>query len=149
MKQLFSSKITVAILLLLLVFMTGVVGFHFFSDYSWIDAFYMTVITVTTVGYGEVMPLSPQEKVFVSLLIISSIFIVGYAISVITEYILSKNIGILRQKRVQKKLESMHDHIIVCGYGRNGKQAAQKLLAYNRPFVIIEKDVYLNLRHPK
>ncbi|HBC03735.1 MAG: potassium channel protein [Aequorivita sp.] len=140
MKQLFSSKITVAILLLLLVFMTGVVGFHFFSDYSWIDAFYMTVITVTTVGYGEVMPLSPQEKVFVSLLIISSIFIVGYAISVITEYILSKNIGILRQKRVQKKLESMHDHIIVCGYGRNGKQAAQKLLAYNRPFVIIEKD---------
>tara|TARA_R110000823_G_scaffold22143_2_gene66379 strand:- start:8229 stop:9236 length:1008 start_codon:yes stop_codon:yes gene_type:complete len=140
MKQLFNSKITVAILLLLLVFMTGVVGFHFFSDYSWIDAFYMTVITVTTVGYGEVMPLSPQEKVFVSLLIISSIFIVGYAISVITEYILSKNIGILRQKRVQKKLESMHDHIIVCGYGRNGKQAAQKLLAYNRPFVIIEKD---------
>ncbi|MDC8000145.1 potassium channel protein [Aequorivita todarodis] len=140
MKQLFSSKITVAILLLLLVFMTGVVGFHFFSDYSWIDAFYMTVITVTTVGYGEVMPLSPQEKIFVSLLIISSIFIVGYAISVITEYILSKNIGSLRQKKVQKKLESMHGHIIVCGYGRNGKQAVQKLAAYNRPFVIIEKD---------
>jgi voltage-gated potassium channel len=140
MKQFFSSKITVAILLLLTVFMAGVVGFHFFSDYSWIDAFYMTVITVTTVGYGEVMPLSPQEKVFVSILIISSIFIVGYAISVITEYILSKNIGILRQKKVQKKLESMHGHIIVCGYGRNGKQAAQKLLAYKRPFVIIEKD---------
>lgn len=127
-------------MLLLLVFTTGVVGFHFFSDYSWIDAFYMTVITVTTVGYGEVMPLSPQEKVFVSLLIISSIFIVGYAISVITEYILSKNTGILRQKKVQKKLESMHNHIIVCGYGRNGKQAAQKLLAYNKPFVIIERD---------
>ncbi|SRX74814.1 potassium channel family protein [Aequorivita antarctica] len=140
MKQLLSSKITVAILLLLLVFTTGVVGFHFFSDYSWIDAFYMTVITVTTVGYGEVMPLSPQEKIFVSLLIISSIFIVGYAISVITEYILSKNTGILRQKKVQKKLESMHNHIIVCGYGRNGKQAAQKLLAYKKPFVIIERD---------
>lgn len=127
-------------MLLIVVFMTGVIGFHYFSDYSWIDAFYMTVITVTTVGYGEVMPLSPSEKVFVSLLIISSIFIVGYAISVITEYILSKNIGILRQKKVQKKLESMHNHIIVCGYGRNGKQAAQKLSAYNRPFVIIEKD---------
>ena len=76
MKQFFSSKITVAILLLVTVFMAGVVGFHFFSEYSWVDAFYMTVITVTTVGYGEVMPLSPQEKVFVSLLIISSIFIV-------------------------------------------------------------------------
>lgn len=140
MKNFFTSKITVALLLLLAVFMAGVVGFRFFSDYSWIDAFYMTVITITTVGYGEVMPLSPSEKVFVSLLIISSIFIVGYAISVTTEYILSKNTGVLRQKKVQKKLESMYNHIIVCGYGRNGKQAAQKLLAYNRPFVIVEKD---------
>lgn len=140
MKNIFNSKITVALLLLLLVFMVGVVGFRFFSEYSWIDSFYMTVITITTVGYGEVMPLSPSEKVFVSLLIISSIFIVGYSISVTTEYILSKNTGILRQRKVQKKLESMHDHIIVCGYGRNGKQAAQKLLAYNRPFVIIEKN---------
>ena len=140
MKQLYNSKISIAVFLLLVVFATGVIAFRFFSDYSWIDAFYMTVITITTVGYGEVMPLSPAEKIFVSLLIISSIFIVGYAISVITEYILSKNIGILRQKKVQKKLESMHNHIIVCGYGRNGKQAAQKLLAYNRPFVIIEKD---------
>ncbi len=140
MKNLFNSKITVALLLLLVVFMTGVIGFRFFSEYSWIDAFYMTVITITTVGYGEVMPLSPSEKVFVSLLIISSIFIVGYAISVITEYILSNNIGNLREKKVEKKLESIHNHIIVCGYGRNGKQAAQKLLAYNRPFIIIEKD---------
>ncbi len=140
MKSIISSKITVALLLLLVVFMSGVLGFRLFSEYSWIDSFYMTVITITTVGYGEVMPLSPSEKIFVSLLIISSIFIVGYSISVTTEYILSKNIGILRQKKVQKKLESMHDHIIVCGFGRNGKQAAQKLLAYNRPFVIIEKD---------
>jgi voltage-gated potassium channel len=140
MKNFFTSKITVALLLLLVVFMTGIFGFRFFSDYSWIDAIYMTVITITTVGYGEVMPLSPSEKIFVSLLIISSIFIVGYAISVITEYILSKNIGVLRQKKVQRKLESMHDHIIVCGFGRNGKQAAQKLLAYNRLFVIIEKN---------
>ncbi|OAD90183.1 potassium transporter TrkA [Aequorivita soesokkakensis] len=140
MKNFFTSKITVALFLLLVVFMTGIFGFRFFSDYSWIDAIYMTVITITTVGYGEVMPLSPSEKIFVSLLIISSIFIVGYAISVITEYILSKNIGVLRQKKVQRKLESMHDHIIVCGFGRNGKQAAQKLLAYNRPFVIIEKN---------
>lgn len=140
MKNFFSSKITVALLLLLVVFMAGVIGFRFFSEYSWIDSFYMTVITITTVGYGEVMPLSPSEKVFVSLLIISSIFIVGYAISVTTEYILSKNTGNLRERKVQKKLESMHNHIIVCGYGRNGKQAAQKLLAYNRPYVIIEKN---------
>ncbi len=140
MKYILNSKITIALLLLLLVFSTGIFGFRFFSEYTWIDSFYMTVITITTVGYGVLKPLSPQEKIFVSLLIISSIFIVGYAISVITEYILSKNIGILREKKVQKKLESMHNHVIVCGYGRNGKQAAQKLLAYKRPYVIIERD---------
>lgn len=126
-------------MLLLSIFLVGIFGFRFFSEYTWVDSFYMTVITITTVGYGVLKPLSPQEKIFVSLLIISSIFIVGYAISVITEYILSNNLD-KREKKVQKKLESMSDHIIVCGFGRNGKQAVHKLLAYKRPFVIIEKD---------
>lgn len=140
MKNLFGSKIFIALLLLFIVFLIGVFGFYFFSDYSWIDAFYMTVITVATVGFGEVKPLSPQEKVFVSLLIISSIFILAYAISVITEYILSKKLGESRDSVVQKKMKFMQNHVIVCGYGRNGKQASQKLLAYNQPFVIIEKN---------
>ncbi|MAP80342.1 MAG: potassium channel protein [Aequorivita sp.] len=139
MKHFYNSKFTVAILLLLGVVMTGVVGFHYFSDYSWVDAFYMTIITVTTVGYGEVMPLNANEKIFVSLLIISSIFIVGYAISVVSEYILSNNISSFKQKKVQKKLKSMHNHIIVCGFGRNGQQAAQKLQNYNKPFAVIER----------
>jgi len=141
MRRLFQSKIYVALLLLLVVFMFGVFGFKFFSGYSWIDALYMTVITITTVGYGEVEPLAPSGKIFTSILILSSIFIVGYAISVITEYILSKNnIGNLREKRVYKMIEKMKGHVIVCGYGRNGKQAVQKLLAYKQPFVVIEKD---------
>lgn len=140
MRSLPNSKITIALLLLLTVFLTGIFGFRFFSEYTWIDSFYMTIITITTVGYGVLKPLSPAEKIFVSLLIISSIFIVGYAISVITEYLLSKNLGNQREKKVQKKIESMQNHIIVCGFGRNGKQAAQKLLAYNKPFVIIERD---------
>ncbi len=140
MKNLFGSKIFIALLLLFIVFLIGVFGFYFFSDYSWIDSFYMTVITVATVGFGEVKPLSPQEKVFVSLLIISSIFILAYAISVITEYILSKKLGESRDSVVQKKMKFMQNHVIVCGYGRNGKQASQKLLAYNQPFVIIEKN---------
>jgi|SRR5690554_4831229 len=103
MKNLFGSKIFIALLLLFIVFLIGVFRFYFFSDYSWIDAFYMTVITVATVGFGEVKPLSPQEKVFVSLLIISSIFILAYAISVITKYILSKKLGESRDSLVQKK----------------------------------------------
>jgi len=139
--RLFNSKLYGALTLLLLVFIAGLVGYRYISNYSLVDAFYMTVITITTVGYGTITPLSPIEKIFTSLLILSSIVIVGYALSVITEYLLSKNnIGNIREKRTLKKVKHMHDHVIVCGYGRNGKQAVQKLLDYKKPFVIIEKD---------
>jgi voltage-gated potassium channel len=141
MKKFFQSKIYVAVLLLLAVFVAGVFGYKFISAYTWIDAFYMTVITITTVGFGEVVPLDDVDKLFTSVLILSSIFILAYAISVITEYMLSKNnIGNLREKRIHKIIDSMKDHVIVCGYGRNGKQAVEKLIAYKKPFVIIEKD---------
>lgn len=135
----FRSKIVVALALLFLVFMAGVIGFRFYSNYSWIDAVYMTIITITTVGFQEVQPLGPGERVFTGVLILSSIFIVGYSITVTSEYLLGKsNVGNIRQKRVKKQIESLTNHIIVCGYGRNGKQAVQKLKAYNRPFVVVE-----------
>lgn len=101
----------------------------------------MTVITITTVGFGEVQPLDESSKVFTILLILTSVVIVGYAISVITEYILSKNnLEGLKQRKMQKKIDNLKDHIIICGYGRNGKQAATKLMAYKKPFVVIEKN---------
>jgi len=141
MKKILSTSILEALLLLVLVFFMGVLGFKFGYDYEWIDAVYMTVITITTVGFGELHPLSTSEKIFTSVLILSSIFIVGYSIKVISEYILSNNnIGNLRQKKVQKKINTLENHIVVCGYGRNGKQAVQKLQAYNQPFVVIEED---------
>jgi voltage-gated potassium channel len=141
MRKLFHTKIFTALILVLLVFLVGITGYKILSDYSWIDAIYMTVITIATVGFREVRPLDPIEKLFTSGLILTSIFVMGYAITVITEYILSKNnIGNLRQKRVEKKIKKMHDHIIVCGYGRNGQQAVHKLMAYKQPFVVIEKE---------
>ena len=141
MKHFLNSRLYGAVFLLITVFSIGILAFRFFSGYTWIDAIYMTVISITTVGFQEVRPLGPVEKIFTSLLILSSIFIVGYAISVITEYILSKNnIGNLKQKRVQKKIDSLRDHVIVCGYGRNGKQAVEKLADYKKEFVVVEID---------
>lgn len=138
--KLLKSKIYTAIFLLAILLGAGVVGFKILSQLSWIDAFYMTVITITTVGFGEVQPLDESSKVFTILLILTSVVIVGYAISVITEYILSKNnLEGLKQRKMQKKIDNLKDHIIICGYGRNGKQAATKLMAYKKPFVVIEK----------
>ncbi|MCB0445569.1 MAG: potassium channel protein, partial [Gelidibacter sp.] len=70
-----------------------------------------------------------------------SVIILGYALSIITEYILSKNnFEELKQKKMQKKIDKLSGHIVICGYGRNGKQAASKLIAYKKPFVVIEKN---------
>ena len=139
--KLFRTKIYMAVTLLLMLLAIGVLGFRIMSNYSWIDAIYMTVITITTVGFGEVQPLDDFAKIFTIFLILASVIIVGYALTVITEYILSKNdIEELKLKKMQKKIDSLSNHIIICGYGRNGKQAASKLLAHGKPFVIIEKD---------
>jgi len=119
----------------------GVLGYRYISDYSWIDALYMTIITVTTVGFSEVRPMGPEGKMFTVILIVSSVFILGFAISVITEYILSRNsLQIFKKKRVKKTIDSLSDHVVICGFGRNGMQASQRLKAYHKPFVIIEKE---------
>ena len=141
MTSIFESKIAGALVLILCVLLFGILGFVFFFDYKWIDAVYMTIITITTVGFGELHPFTPAEKIFTSILIITSIFIGGYAVKVVSEYILSKNnIGNLRQKKVEKRIKALRNHVIVCGYGRNGKQAVNKLMDYNRPLIIVEKD---------
>lgn len=130
-----------ALALLVMVLLFGVFGYRFLSDYTWIDAFYMTIITVTTVGFSEVRPLDAEAKIFTVVLIVTSVFIFAFAISVITEYILSRNaLQLLKKKKVKNKISSLSSHVIICGFGRNGNQAAERLKAYNRPFVVIEKD---------
>lgn len=141
MIRLFRSKIYIAISLIVFILATGVIGYRFLSDLSWLDAFYMTVITVTTVGFTEVGPMSPETKVFTIFLIIASVFIIAFAISVVTEYMLSRNsLDLLKKKKVKNKINTISNHVIICGFGRNGNQAAERLKAYKRPFVVVEKD---------
>ncbi|UOB16860.1 potassium channel family protein [Abyssalbus ytuae] len=141
MFKLFRSKIYTAVALLLLIFFTGVLGYKYLAGYTWIDAAYMTIITVTTVGFREVNPVDDTTKLFTILLILSSVFIFAYAISVITEYILSKStFQNIKFRKMKKQINELNNHIIICGYGRNGMQAAAKLRAYRRPFVVIEKN---------
>ncbi|WP_136481803.1 potassium channel family protein [Cognatitamlana onchidii] len=137
----FRTKIYTAVFLLCVILLIGVVGYKFLSGYSWIDALYMTVITMTTVGFSEVVPLDTESKIFTIFLILGSVVIVGYALSVITEYILSKNdVEELKHKKMQKLIDSFKGHIVICGYGRNGKQAARKLMAYKKQFVVVDKN---------
>lgn len=134
-----SDKVYLSIGLIILLILIGVFGFIIIADYNWIDALYMTVITIATVGYGEVMPLDDAGKLFTVFLILTSLGVIAFSLSVITEYIVREsNPKLLEQKKIQKMISNLENHVIICGYGRNGKQAARKLLAHNRPFVVVE-----------
>jgi len=141
MLRLFRSKIYLAIFLMVFILVIGVLGYRYLSNYDWVDAFYMTIITVTTVGFSEVRPLDAGSKIFTVFLIIASVFIFAYAISVITEYVLGRNsLQLLKKKKVKNQINSLSNHVIVCGFGRNGIQASERLKAFKKPFVIIEKE---------
>ncbi len=130
-----------AVILLVGIFVAGIAGFMVMEGYSFIDAVYMTVITISTVGYREVHPLSDTGKIFTVLLIISSFGIFVFAISNLTRYLLD---GIFRNaflvRKIKKRIEKLEKHVILCGYGRNGRQAARELRDHGQEFVILESD---------
>ena len=124
----------------ILIIAIGTIGYMWLSGYNFIDALYMTIITVTTVGFGELQPFSPEEKIFTIFLILTSIVIFGYAVSAFSEYLVSGSFfKHFKHKRVEKQINKLVGHTIVCGYGRNGKQAISKLKNYGKQYVVIEK----------
>tara|TARA_R110002072_G_scaffold929_3_gene7478 strand:+ start:18325 stop:19221 length:897 start_codon:yes stop_codon:yes gene_type:complete len=101
----------------------------------------MTIITISTVGYGEVGELSVYGKLFTSFLIVSSFGTFAYAITSITNYVVGGEYrNYLKEYKIMKELRKMNDHVIICGFGRVGKQAAEDLLTHGIPFVVIERD---------
>jgi len=125
---------------LFFIVLFGAIGYAWVEGYSFIDSLYMTMITVSTVGFREVYPLSDGGKVFTVLLIIFSFGIFGYVITSITRLVVE---GALQQSykqyQVKKKIVKLEDHIIVCGFGRNGFQACVELKEHGEKFVIVEK----------
>ncbi|GFD95366.1 potassium transporter TrkA [Alteromonas sp. KUL154] len=136
----FQSRLYRAIIYSVLIVMLGVTGYMLLFDYSFINALYMTIITISTIGFGEVHPFGTGEKLFTIGLIISSLFVFGYAVSSFSEYLISGQFfHQLKIKKVQKQIEQLQGHTIVCGYGRNGKQAISKLKNYKKQVVVVEK----------
>jgi len=141
MNKQFKFYILISLTLVATIVSIGVIGYMFFADYSFIDALYMTVITVTTVGFGEVKPLNDEAKIFTVLLILTSITIFGYVVSTFTELLIGGHFfERLKQNKMQKQIDKLKEHTIVCGFGRNGKQAISKLKSYKQQFVIIERN---------
>jgi voltage-gated potassium channel len=126
---------------LVIIIVLGVLGFVIIEDYSLIDAVYMTIITTSTVGYGEVEPLSDTGKIFAVILIISSLGVLTYFLSQFTQNLFQNQLSVFIKGYSRKsKFKKMENHIIVCGYGRNGKQVVKELQSFGESVVVIDKD---------
>lgn len=139
-------QIRLAVIILLSIFVVGFSGYMIIEGDNFLDAVYMTVITVSTVGYGEIHLLSPAGKIFTIFLILSSVSTVAFALSIIVTQLIEGRISIFFRGRNLKYVKKMKNHIIICGYGRNGQQTAHELKASNYSFVVIEKnhDIIIN-----
>lgn len=145
MLQEFKTRVITAVVLLASATCLGVIGYMAIEGHSFIDALYMTVITLATVGYGEVKPLTPEGKVFTIFLIISTIGIFTYTISTISSFLVDGQFRRAYQLyRINKMVTHIKDHVIVCGFGRNGSKVVEELRKHRLPYVVIDTnpDVY-------
>jgi voltage-gated potassium channel len=126
---------------LLLLAAVGTAGFHYIEGWSWFDSFYMVVITLSTIGYEEVHPLSRAGRVFNSALIIAGVVLVFLMIGALTQALLEfELVKVFGKRRMERELVKLKDHYIICGAGRVGNSVAWELARRPRPFVIVDND---------
>lgn len=135
-----SKTIRQGILLLSLILTSGTLFYRIHEQYPVIDAFFMTIITISTVGFGQIHPLSDVGKLFTSGLIILSLGGLAWIGSSLARFIFDGELKeYLKTYRVDKKIMKLKDHTIIVGYGRNGEQSAMELKDSGVDFVVIEK----------
>ena len=134
-------KLNTCLFLLVIVIFGGCVGYRLLEDWRWIDSLYMTVITISTVGFKEVQELSDPGRIFTIILIFAGVGTLGITVSILFEHFFQHQFKIITEKRsMQKKIDQMTDHTIVCGYGRMGKIIAEQLQRNGKPLVVVESD---------
>jgi voltage-gated potassium channel len=129
------------VLLALLVVLVGVLGYRLTAGLEWLDALYMTIITLSTVGFREVGPLDDSGKVFTICLIMGGAGVIAYAVKTAVEIVLDESTHqFFRHRTTLKKVANMKDHYIVCGYGRVGRSVCEELANEKQDFVLVDHD---------
>lgn len=135
------ERLVTAFTLFLLSLAIGLLGFSVIEDMSFINSLYMTIITVGTVGFTEVKELSPKGRLFTSMYILLNIGLFAYVVSVISSYIFEGKLkSIFKSYRSGMEINKLRNHVIVCGFGRNGSRACEELEKSDKDFVIIDKN---------
>ena len=126
--------------LLLLVFV-GIMGYVIIEGYSFMEALYMTTIAITTAGFNEVRPLTNEGRMFTVFLLLTSWATFAWAIARITQFIVTGEVNkYFKTRKNMKAVSELNHHVILCGFGRNGQQAARTLKNHNMDFIVIEKE---------
>ena len=145
-----TQRLAHALELLLLVAVAGAIGYKWLAHLGWIDAFYMAITTLFTVGFREMGEVNALTKLFTIFYLVAGLGIATYAVSNLTALIVEGDLqGYLRERRMEKRLVDLKDHIIVCGLGKMGFQAAWELKQAGVPFVVIELDESKGRNNPR
>ncbi|GAO43620.1 potassium channel family protein [Flavihumibacter petaseus] len=119
----------------------GVIGYMSVEGFRFVEALYMTVITITTAGFTEVRPLSDHGRIFTICMLVLSWISLAWAITRIIQYIITGEINkYFKNRKLMMAINQLNNHVIICGFGRNGQQAAQTLRYHKKPYVVIEKN---------
>ncbi len=135
------ERLATAIGLLVMAILTGMLGYRYLEDFTWFGAYYMSLVTLSTVGFGEVFPLSFEGRVFTSFLILFNIGFFAYAISTITSILTDGELKkFLKSFYMLQRIQQLKNHTVVCGFGLHASELCKALARQNIPFVAIELD---------
>ncbi len=135
------GNLKASIFLLFCIIVTGTAGFHILENIDILTSLYWTIVTVTTIGYGDIVPRTAGGRIFSIIIIISGVSVALYTFASAMAFSMEGKLKtIMGVTRMQEKINHMNGHVIVCGYGKVGKNIVSSLIKENIPFVVIEKD---------
>jgi len=135
------ARLGAAVLFLVAVIIIGVIGYRALEGYTWLEALYMTIITISTVGFREVRPLSSIGMIFTMALLFAGLGVVLYTAAAVTEKIVEGEFQqFFGRRKMEKRINALTDHYLVCGFGRIGEVVCRELASKPVQFVVIERD---------
>ena len=136
-----AKRLLIAVYGLAAIVAAGTAGYALIEGWGFLDALYMTVITITTVGYMEVHELSPAGRIFTIMLLVGGVGGALYTLTAIVQFIVEGKLGTtLGRRQMKNRIANLKDHFILCGYGRVGHEIARVLAEEGAPFVVVDKD---------
>lgn len=136
-----TRRLKISLCLLAIIIAFGTFGYHMVEGMSYFDAFYMTLITISTVGFSEIKPLSPGGRAITVVIIVMGISTLTYSLGqVLKIFVEGELLRILGRRKLENRIQALKNHYIVCGYGRIGEVICRELGRDKTPFVVIEQD---------